>query len=521
MKNEVLDYEAAFLSGMVLAFHAAARPNAMALWTEFGQLSFAQLNGRVNQLSRLFRKAGLGKGDAIAVVLKNRCEFVEAYYATQRTGIRFTPVNWHLSADEVAYVVDNCEAQAVLFDASLGIAEAALAQADTCTLRLAVGGEIEGFDALETALEGLSQKNIDKPEHGTFMLYTSGTTGRPKGVYRKENPVAKTAAQSSANWDPARHITLCTGPAYHAAPMMFNVVSPLNSGVGVVLMNKWDAELTLNLVQKFGVTHTHMVATMFNRLLQLPETIRSGYNLSSLEYVLHGAAPCPVHIKHKIIEWFGPIVFEYYAATEGGANFLVDSATWLAKPGTVGKPEPIDAAKVMNEDGVELGQGETGLVYFKAPKVGRFEYFKADDKTSSSYIGDWFTLGDMGYFDADGYLFLNGRSAETIISGGVNIYPQEIDTELMQHPAVLDVCTVGVPSEEWGESVLAVVQLCDGYSESETLKLDLLEFVKPRLAAFKIPRGIDFVKELPRLPSGKIQRGLVRKKYWLGRDSQI
>ena len=519
--GEVREFEEAFASGMALAFHAATRPDAMALWTEFGELSFTQLNGRVNQLSSLLRKAGLGKGDAIAVVLKNRCEFVEAYYATQRTGIRFTPVNWHLSADEVGYVVDNCEAQAVLFDATLDIAGDALAKADSCSLRLSVGGEIEGFESLEAGLEGLSQDDIDKPERGSFMLYTSGTTGRPKGVYRKENPVNRTAAQSSANWEPAQHVTLCTGPAYHAAPMMFNVVAPLNAGVGVVLMNKWDAELTLELIQRFGITHTHMVATMFNRLLQLPETVRSTYDLSSLIYVIHGAAPCPVHIKHKIIEWFGPIVFEYYAATEGGANFLVDSATWLAKPGTVGKPEPIDAAKVLSEEGAELDPGETGLVYFKAPKIGRFEYFKAEDKTSNSYIGDWFTLGDMGYFDADGFLFLNGRSAETIISAGVNIYPQEIDTELMQHPAVLDVCTVGVPSEEWGESVLAVVQLCEGVSESETLIAELLEFVKPRLAAFKLPRSIDFVEELPRLPSGKIQRGLVRKKYWLGRDSQI
>ena len=514
-------FESAFASGMALAFHAAARPDAMALWTEFGQLSFSQLNARVNQLSRLFRNAGLGAGDAIAVVLKNRCEFVEAYYATQRTGIRFTPINWHLSADEVGYVLDNCEAQAVLFDASLDSALSAVAQADSCVLRLSVGGDIDGFQDLEETLEGLSGDDIDAPLRGSFMLYTSGTTGRPKGVYRKENPVTRTAAQNSADWDPAGHLTLCTGPAYHAAPMMFNVVSPLNSGVGVVLMNKWDAELTLQLVQRFKITHSHMVATMFNRLLQLPESVRSKYDLSSLVYVIHGAAPCPIHIKRKIIEWFGPIVFEYYAATEGGANFFVDSTTWLSKPGTVGRPEPVDAAKVMNEEGLELAQGETGLIYFKAPKIGRFEYFKAEEKTSSSYIGDWFTLGDMGYFDADGYLFLNGRSAETIISGGVNIYPQEIDTELMQHPAVFDVCTVGVPSAEWGESVRAVVQLCEGFTESEALISDILEFVKPRLAGFKIPRGIDFANELPRLPSGKIQRGLVRKKYWLGRDSQI
>ena len=237
--------------------------------------------------------------------------------------------------------------------------------------------------------------------------------------------------------------------------------------------------------------------------------------------MIHGAAPCPVHVKRAIIDWFGPIVWEYYAATEGGGGFLIDSETWLEKPGSVGRTENPEGTRIIDDEGNEVPQGETGYIYFKAPEVGRFEYFKAPEKTSESYRGDWFTLGDMGYFDEDGYLYLSGRSAETIISGGVNIYPQEVDAALLQHPAVLDACTVGVPNDEWGEEVKAVVQLADGFEASEETALDIIAHAKAHLAGFKCPRSVDFAKDLPRLPSGKIQRRLVRAPYWEGRDKQI
>jgi long-chain acyl-CoA synthetase len=430
-------------------------------------------------------------------------------------------VNWHLTGEETGYIVDNCEARAVIYDASLGTAGKAMAHAAGCRLRLAVGGSIPGFDDYQRAMASEDASDIDNPVRGSQMLYTSGTTGRPKGVYRKQLPVPRSTAQSVAAGDPDSDRCLCTGPAYHAAPLAFNVTAPLNAGVGVVMMDRWDPEETLRLIEEYRITRTHMVATMFHRLLQLPEHVRNRYDLSSLNLVMHGAAPCPVHIKRAIIEWFGPIVYEYYAATEGGNNFGIDSETWLQKPGSVGKTPTPENTRILGDDGNDVAQGEMGTIYFRAPEVGRFEYFKSPEKTHESYRGDWFTLGDMGYMDEDGFLFLTGRSAETIISGGVNIYPQEIDSVLLEHPDVLDLCTVGVPNEEWGEEVKTVVQLKDGVAPSEALAERIKDFARERLPGFKCPRSVDFVDNLPRLPSGKIQRRLIRSHYWEGRARQI
>jgi len=279
------------------------------------------------------------------------------------------------------------------------------------------------------------------------------------------------------------------------------------------MMDRWDAASTLELIEKENITHTHMVATMFHRLLKLPEEVRSKHDLSSLKLVIHGAAPCPVHVKQAIIDWLGPIVWEYYAATEGGGGFLVGSDEWLQKPGTVGKPGPEFDNKILDDSGAEVAAGEIGTIYMRAPEVGRFEYFKDDGKTDKSYRGDYFTLGDMGYFDEDGYLFLTGRSAELIISGGVNIYPQEIDSAIIQHPAVLDLCTVGIPNEEWGEEVLTVVQLNPGFTAGPALSEELTQWARERLAHYKCPKRILYTDDLPRLPSGKIQRRHVRDEY--------
>ncbi len=512
--------DAALERGMALAHHARAQGEALALATPFGDRSFNELNGRTNQLLRLLRDRGIGAGDAIAVVSRNRPEFIEAFAATQRGGIRFTPVNFHLTGEEAGYVIDNCEARAVIYDADLGTGVDAVAHAKNCEVRLAIGGSIDEFEDYEAAVAAYDSADIDDPVRGTTMLYTSGTTGRPKGVYRKEQPVATSAAQQASAGGPGK-VNLCTGPAYHAAPLVFNVAAPLNAGAAIVMMDKWDPEETLRLVDAHGVTHTHMVATMFHRLLQLPEDVRNRYDVSSMEYIVHGAAPCPVHVKHAMIEWFGPIVNEYYAATEGGGGFFVDSETWLKKPGSVGNTPNPEGTRIVDDDGNEVPQGESGYIYFKAPEVGRFEYFKAPEKTGESYRGDWFTLGDMGYFDEDGFLFLNGRSAETIISGGVNIYPQEVDAALLEHDAVLDACTVGVPNDEWGEEVKAVIQLAEGFSPSPDLADNIIAHARGRLAAFKCPRSVDFADDLPRLPSGKIQRRHVRAPFWEGRDRQI
>ena len=513
--------EQAALQGMVIAYVAERMPDKLAVASPFGQRSFAQLNSRVNQLARLMRQHGIGAGDSMALVSKNRPAFVEAYLAALRTGVRFTPVNFHLTAEEVGYVIDDCEASVVIYDGTLPTAADALRHAPRARLKLIVEGRAEGFVDYDEALAPHPGHDIDNPVRGTQMLYTSGTTGRPKGVYRRQQPVQRSAAQTAAAWNLETDLCLCTGPGYHAAPLAFNIAAPLNAGVGVVFMDKWDAQETLRLVDAHRVTHTHMVATMFHRLLQLPDDVRGKYDISSLRYVVHGAAPTPVHVKSAMIDWLGPVVYEYYAATEGGGNYFVTAQEWLAKPGTVGRSSTPELTRVLDDNGDEVPRGQSGTLYFKAPEVGRFEYFKAPEKTAQSYRGDWFTLGDMGYLDEDGYLFLNGRNAETIISGGVNIYPQEIDAELLKHPAVVDVCTVGVPNEEWGEEVKSVVQLAEGRSGDAELAAELIAFARSRLPGFKTPRSIDFVADLPRLPSGKIQRRLVRAPYWAGRARQI
>jgi long-chain acyl-CoA synthetase len=523
MNDTTIDpLDRALASGMAIAHFAALHPETTAVMSPFGWRTFAELNARANQLARRLRAAGMREGDSIAVVSKNRPAFVETFAAALRAGFRFTPVNWHLTSEEAGYVIDNCEAKAVVYDGTLRTAGDAVRHAPACELRLVVDGRVSGFLDYDAEIAPLPRHDIADPVRGSWMLYTSGTTGRPKGVYRRQQPpIARTPAQTAAARVAGKDVDLCTGPAYHAAPLAFNVAAPLNAGVGIVFMDKWDAEETLALVERHRVTHTHMVATMFHRLLHLPKRVRAKYDLSSLRFLLHGAAPCPVHDKRAMIGWLGPIVYEYYAATEGGGGYFISPHEWLKKPGSVGKSPTPELTKVLDDEGNELGRNQTGTLYFKAPEIGRFEYFKAPEKTSQSYRGDWFTLGDMGYVDDDGYLFLNGRSAETIISGGVNIYPQEIDSELLKHTAVLDVCTVGVPNREWGEEVKSVVILAPGHAPSDSLAGEIIQFAKSRLAPFKVPRSIDFVTELPRLDSGKIPRRLVRAPFWAGRERQI
>jgi len=508
--------------GMTLAWHARRQPDVTALVSAFETRTFAELDANANRLARLLAEHGIGKGDALAVVSRNRAAFVEAYAACVRSGIRMTPVNFHLTAPEAAYVVDDCEARAVVYDASLATGEEALAATPKVSLALAVGGAMRGFEDYEAAIGAHDGSEVEEPVLGSTMLYTSGTTGRPKGVYRRKTPPNRLAQVArAAAVQPGADRNLCAGPGYHAAPLAFNVVGPLAAGAGIVMMDKWDPEETLRLVDEHRITHTHLVATMFHRLLKLPEEVRGRYDLSSLRFILHGAAPCPVHVKQAMIDWLGPILYEYYAATEGGGSYFITSEEWLRKPGSVGRSPNPEYTRILDDDGNELPRGEVGTLYFQAPDVGAFEYFKAPDKTESSYRDGFFTLGDMGYLDEDGYLFLTGRSSETIISGGVNIYPAEIDAELLAHPAVGDVCTVGVPHDEWGEEVRAVVQPAPGWEPGDALSEELLGWARERLPGFKCPRSIDYRDDLPRLDSGKIQRRLVRDRYWRGRDKQI
>ncbi|MCZ6640240.1 MAG: AMP-binding protein [Gammaproteobacteria bacterium] len=515
-----LSIEQAVLTGMTIAYHAARQPEQLAVISDYGSRTFAQLNANANRLVGCLRAAGIGAGDSIAVVTRNRPEFIDALSAGIRCGIRFTPINFHLKGEEIGYIVDNCEAKAFIADATLGEPPVdALRYTPNVVLKLAVGGTLAGFDDYATAITQHDPEDIKDPSLGNRMLYTSGTTGRPKGVYRKNRlPEAPQWEGTLSNYQPG-DLDLVTGPAYHAAPLAIDIIQSLVSGVGILMMDKWDAEATLRLIDEHKITHTHMVATMFHRLLQLPDAVKAKYDLSSLRFLIHGAAPCPVHIKQAMIDWFGPIIWEYYAATEGGGGFFVGSEEWLTKPGTVGCPGSDFSNKILNEQGGEVATGEIGTIYMRAPGTGRFEYYKDTAKTEDSYRDDYFTLGDMGYFDEDGYLFLTGRTAELIISGGVNIYPQEIDSELLKHPAVLDVCTIGIPNDEWGEVVQSVVQLNESYTAGEALSEELIRWARDRLANFKCPRIIAYSEDLPRLPSGKIQRRIVRDQY-LGQEGQ-
>lgn len=503
---------AAAAEGMAVAYHAGREPGRLAVVAGEDARTYGELNARANQLARALARRQVHPGDGIAVMCSNRPEFVEVYAAAQRSGLRLTTVNWHLTSAEAAYIVADCDAKVFVADARFAeVAAAALAESGSAAVGLAVGGEIAGFEAYEAVLAGEETGNPDHPELGGTMLYTSGTTGRPKGVYRPDRPA--TSAAILGLFDPRPgDVHLCTGPLYHAAPLAFSLAIPLLVGGTVVLMDGWDAASTLELVERHRVTHTHMVPTMFHRLLSLPESVRAAADLSSLRFVLHGAAPCPVHVKQRLIEWVGPIVVEYYAATEGTATW-VTSAEWLERPGTVGLVGEDEVVRILDPNGERLGPGEAGLIYLKAPEQGRFQYYKDDAKTSSTYLGDYFTLGDVGYLDEDGYLYLTDRTANLIISGGVNIYPAEVDAVLLEHPAVGDAATIGVPDEEWGEVVVAVVEPAPGVEPDDDLAAELAAFCRERLAHYKCPRRVDFVEELPRHDNGKIYKRVLRERY--------
>jgi long-chain acyl-CoA synthetase len=515
--DKTLDLIDAMRTGMYVAFWAQHMPNAPALIGEQGKLTWAELNAQCNRLARLLRARGLQPGDSLALLSHNSFEFVTTVMATRRIGVRLTPINYHLGAEEVGYILRDCDAKAFVAAARFAdAAERAANSAPNLKLRFAADGVIPSFESLEEALREQDPRDVEDPVLGVNMLYTSGSTGKPKGVERPTTvpPPALGASPTAlrGGYEPGAHLHLCTGPLYHAAPLGFSLIAPLLGGAGIVLMDGWDAEESLRLIQEHRVTHTHMVPTMFHRLLSLPAEVRARYDLSSLVFVLHGAAPCPVPLKRSLIGWLGPVVFEYYGATEGVGTF-VDSETWLQKPGTVGLPVPADQIRVLDEEGNDLPAGVAGTVYLKIVPGLRFRYYKDDTKTQAAFRGEYFTLQDVGYLDADGYLFLTDRSANLIISGGVNIYPAETDAILLTHPAVLDVGVIGVPNAEWGEEVKAVVQLREGFTASEALARELIEYCRARLAHFKCPRSVDFVAKLPRYDSGKLYKQALRDEY--------
>ncbi len=498
--------------GMLAAFWAAEHGDAPAVISEAGDRTRSEANANANRLVRAMRARGVRAGDGIALMCSNRPEFFETIAAARRAGLRLTTVNWHLTDDEAGYIVDDCEATVFVADARFEkVARGAADLSPRLLASISVGGRIGGFEEWEKVLAPESGVDIDDPVVGSTMLYTSGTTGRPKGVRRPPDPRSALDVAALTQYRGSRHIHLCTGPLYHAAPLSFSLTAPASMGVPIVMMDGWSAERTLALIEEYRITHTHMVPTMFHRLLSLPADVKARYDISSLVLILHGAAPCPVDVKQRLMDWLGPIVWEYYAATEGSGT-LVGPDEWLRKPGTVGKVNPSDQVRILDEEGREVGPGEIGTVYLKAPVDDRFEYFKAPEKTQSAYRESHFTLGDVGYVDDDGYLFLTDRSAHLIISAGVNVYPAEVEAALLAHPAVGDVGVVGQPDEEWGEVVVAAVEPQTGVEPSDALGAELVEWCRDRIAHYKCPRRVIFVEALPRHDNGKLYTHQLREQ---------
>jgi long-chain acyl-CoA synthetase len=511
-----------------LGFWALAHddPDHLALVAPDGvEYRAADLLGRANQVVHALRGLGLQPGDVVATLLPNGVEMFELYLAVLQAGWFLVPINHHLIGPEVAYILDDSAARA--FVAHERFAEVARAAADEAGLppgaRLAVG-DIDGFASYD-GLRG-AQPVADPADRtiGDTMNYTSGTTGNPKGVFRPLSGLSPEEAALGLSGilflfgiqpqDDNVHIV--GSPLYHTAVLRFSGAS-IHLGHTVVLMDKWVPEEMLQLIEKYRVTTSHMVPTQFHRLLALPEETRAKYDVSSLRHMIHAAAPCPVDVKHKMIDWWGDAIDEYYAASEGGGT-LVTAKEWLGKPGTVGKPWPISEVAIFDDEGTKVEEPNVIGTVYMSMQTGDFTYHKDEQKTRSNRIGKYFTVGDVGLIDADGYLFLRDRKIDMIISGGANIYPAEIENVLLGFPKVGDVAVFGIPHEDWGEEIKAVIEPAEGVAPSAELAEEILEYCSSRLAKFKTPKSIDFTDAMPRDPNGKLYKRKLRDPYWEGRE---
>jgi long-chain acyl-CoA synthetase len=491
--------------------------------------TFGELDAAANRLSQLLHAAGLRPGDHVALCMENHPRFLEVVWGCHYAGLVYTACSSRLLSSELAYIVDDCAAKAFI-TSHYKAEQAAEILPDTprVQVRLMLDGAIEGYEAYEQAVANFPSEALPDRVGGTDMLYSSGTTGRPKGVAREHSPVP--LAESVGAVAPVMQLlygfdTTCTylspAPLYHAAPLRFTMAAQELGGTAVV-MEHFDAEDFLRYVERYRVTHTQVVPTMFIRLLKLPPEVRASYDVSSLRCIVHAAAPCPVQVKQEMIEWFGPIIHEYYAGTEGNGFVYCNSEMWLAHPGTVGTAL-VGTIHIVDDDGNDLPPGEAGTIYFEGG--GAFEYHNDPDKTRGSrHPKGWSTLGDVGYLDDDGFLYLTDRKAYMIISGGVNIYPQEAENLLVTHPKVLDVAVFGVPNDDFGEEVKAVVQPVEMPADdaaAAALERELIDYCRNQLADVKSPRSIDFREELPRHPTGKLYKRLLKDEYWKGAGRTI
>ncbi len=515
---------------MYTAQHASDHPDQPAIvMGGTGQtVTFAEYEAASNRIAHLLRAAGLRRGDHIAVFMENCPELLEIEGGAERIGLYYTLINTYLAADEVAYIITNSTAR-VLFSsrARQPVAAAAAAKSPGLERMLMTGtGEPPaGWESLSVAIAAQPDGPVPDESLGAAMLYSSGTTGQPKGILRALPEGGPGQALPVMEFVKAMFgfregmIYLNPAPLYHSAPQA-SVAASLRMGCTTVVMEHFDPERWLALVERYRVTNCQMVPVMFGRLLRLPEDVRARYDTTSLECIVHAAAPCPIPIKQAMIEWLGPVITEYYGATEANGFTFCDSAQWLAHPGTVGKAILGDLL-ILDDAGQPCAPATDGTIWFRGATA--FEYFEDPEKTAASRRegGITSTVGDVGHVDAEGYLYLTDRKSYMIISGGVNIYPQETENLLASHPAVLDVAVLGVPNSDLGEEVKAVVQPVDAAAAGSELEAELIGYCRDRLAHFKCPRTVDFVDELPRYPTGKLYKRLLRDQYWAGHQTRI
>lgn len=507
---------------MYPGIHARTTPDKPAvIMAESGRtVTYRALDDNSAKLARVLYDAGLRRGDVVALLSDNAAECFEVYWAAMRSGLYVTAINRHLSAAEVAYIVADSGARALVASGSLAeVAAAIVATTPGVERRYVFGGTAEGHESYAAAL-ATAGPPLERQPRGAEMLYSSGTTGRPKGVRLPlpDHQVDEAADILTPLFQrlyglTADDIYLSPAPIYHAAPLRWcGVFHAL--GATVVVMEKFDAERALQTIERYAVTVTQMVPTMFVRMLKLPEDTRRKYDTSSLRVAVHAAAPCPADVKRKVIDWWGPIVHEYYGSTEGNGVTFIDTEEWLRKPGSVGR-SALGPVHICDDEYRELPPGEIGLIYFERERLP-FEYHNDPEKTRAAQHPDhpnWTAIGDVGYVDEDGYLFLTDRKSFMIISGGVNIYPQEVEDVLALHPKVFDVAVIGVPDPEMGEQVKAVVQATPGAETGPGLERELIDYVRERIAHYKAPRSVDFVDELPRTPTGKLIKRSLQERY--------